>query len=185
MHASGRVSLLKSFLADALKHYMRPGVTEGRNTGGIASTPYSSPAKAGSTNYDIPIFRSAKDTLRDVYSSSDGFRAPQSSPNKRGRAKSEEPEGHNGTESSDVDMDATATEADALPSFCINGGPRPIKSLKRSGRTFAQTRSLPVGSEQMRLMAQPQHLDTHTMDDDWSAVALDSSTKPLELDIDF
>lgn len=153
--------------------------------GYAGGSPYSSPEKAGMGNYATPIFRSANDTLRDVYSSFDDSRSPELLSNKRGRAKSEEPEDHNGTENGDNDMEV---EADALFSFASSGGSRPVKPLKRSGRKFAQTRSLPAWSlfsKESPLTAQPQHVDTHKMDEDWSAVAFDSSTKPLELDIDF
>lgn len=91
------------------------------------------------------------------------------------------------------DLDSTGHE---LPSFAgfspdsMGDGLRPIKPLRRRGRAFTQSRSLPVGSfkfsDKSQSKGHAQNDGSMCMDDDWSEDPLFStSSAPLQLDIEF
>jgi len=161
---------------------VRKSVTEGYRNASTPTSPYASPTKPKPTpSSEGRIFQSANDTLREVYSTlpPGGYRAPQSSPNKRERARSEEPDGGTGSlENGDAEMQTSESEGDenTLPIFAeldaSRGEARPVKPLKRSGRQFGQTRSLPAGSFQfstdMQSMDRSPDLVTKGIDEDWS-----------------
>jgi hypothetical protein len=149
----------------------------------VPTSSYSSPTKPKS---DLPwearIFQSANDTLREVYSttsSSGGYGAPHSSPNKRERARSEEPDSYTYPEDKDVEMQASDSGTAGTSFSHIFTGEdatycqsRPVKPLKGSGRQLAQTRSLPTGSFQFLGQWQTNELTpdhgTKTVEEDWS-----------------
>lgn len=125
-----------------------------------------------------------------------GYRAPESSPAKRQRARSEEPEGDGDLKSSDFEMRNYDLESNrhALPSIsefnAMREGSRPVKPLRRTGRPFTQTRSLPSGtlwsSNDSDHSAYRPILGTMNSDDDWSKdPTFDSPTQPLTLDMEF
>jgi hypothetical protein len=159
---------------------------EGYITDRSASVPtssYSSPTKPNSTPpWEARIFQSANDTLREVYSttpSSSSYGASHLSPNKRERARSEEPDSDTYAEDNDVEMQASDsgtagtsfshTFADEDATYCQS---RPVKPLKGSRRQLAQTRSLPTGSFQFsgqwQTNGRAPDLGTNTIEEDWS-----------------
>jgi hypothetical protein len=145
------------------------------------TSPYFSPTRPRpALPSEARFFWSANDVLRDVYSThpSTGYRVPQSPANKRGRVRSEEPDGDAAPKDSDIEMQVTDPEADghSLPTFtgfeATLGASRPMKPLKRSGRQFVQTRSLPSGPLQFSSDPRPRDwlLDSaaKSVEDDWS-----------------
>lgn len=118
------------------------GVMEGYSTGTSGPTGFGSPTAHAQQSFGTHTFQSAKDTLREIYPINASTNVSHTSLNKRGRAKSEELE----TATSDIPTEHPDMDMPYLgPSF---SGPelRPIKPLKRSGRQFTETRSLPAGS---------------------------------------
>ncbi|KAF7965813.1 hypothetical protein HWV62_41721, partial [Athelia sp. TMB] len=159
-------------------------VMEGYSTGTSSGpTATGSPTTQPMASYGAPIFQSAKDTIREVYSMNTGTDAPRLSQNKRGRAKSEEPE----TEMDNQSEQPASAEGmpHSGPSF---SGPelRPIRPLKRtaSGRQFSQTQSMPAGS--LRFSNDSQSISGSTgleaqsiEEEDWSeAPSFASASKP-------
>jgi len=159
---------------------VRKSVTEGYLNASAPTSPCASPTKPkAAPPSEARIFQSANDTLREVYSAIPlgGYRPPQSSPNKRERARSKEPDDRS-PENSDAEMQISESEAaeNTLPTFAEfdarPGEARPVKPLKRSGRQFAETRSLPARSfrfsSDMQSMDRLPDLVTKSIDEDWS-----------------
>lgn len=95
-----------------------------------------------------------------------------------------------------MQMDDLDSKRHDLPCFTgfgpdsVGDGSRPIKPLRRSGRAFTQTRSLPVGSfkfsDESQSRDHAQNEGSMDTDDDWSEdPSFSMSTAPLQLDMEF
>lgn len=126
---------------------------------------------------DATIFRSSNDTLRAVYSQ---FTSPNLAPSDRKRVRlestpderDEHPQGSN--DDAEMQSNSVITANDLACS-------RPIKPLRRTPRTFGQTKSLPAvvfgssGGEQDQTCP-----DADLQEEDWSASAFSGDSFKTE-----
>ncbi|OBZ70168.1 hypothetical protein A0H81_09920 [Grifola frondosa] len=112
-----------------------------------------------------PSFRSAKDTLRDVYSRSNSLASLSSSFNKRDHDKFEE-EGEEDPLASDDDVNMLSDEAGQPASKDMH--PRPTKPLRSARKRTTVTQSLPVGALQFSGGAFNSSASEQPIEEDWS-----------------
>ncbi|TFK43544.1 hypothetical protein BDQ12DRAFT_675149 [Crucibulum laeve] len=158
---------------------VRKNVTEGY------ATPPSVHAfsKSKSTGY---IFRSANDTLRDVYSTKGVSDMPISA-KKRSRSASTSDHGNeNSAHASEDDeelamqLDSRNPDASKVSLFLQEqrGAQRPLKPLRRPRKAIMATQSLPSEAFRFSGSSGDQNVTTHTNDaedDDWSVSTNDQT----------
>ena len=135
----------------------------------VPASPYASTTELKPSS-ETRILQSAKDTLREVYSAlpPGSYRAPQSSPNKRRHAQSEELDGDATPEDVDVAMQHSDSEAaeHSIPTYAgFTATHNKLRSVKPR-RQFAQTQSLPAGF--LRLSDPVTKNVVVDEDEDWS-----------------
>ncbi|KAJ6515906.1 hypothetical protein C8R45DRAFT_222853 [Mycena sanguinolenta] len=137
----------------------RKSVMEGYSTQSAPSSPVKSPPRAA-------IFTSAKDTLRDVYGSSQSI-SYRPSPKKRAR---EEESDHDSGDEMAVDFEAErGIESEGETEIILEfRHPRPIKPRPR--KPLTQTQSLPAvfGPSRGSLTDQNLGSASQSPEDDWS-----------------
>ena len=131
---------------------------------------------------ESPIFRSSYDTLQAVYS-----QFPSStlalSDKKRTRAESSVDEPgelsvDRNREQDDKESDTVMQSASAIGASDLAWS-RPIKPLRRTHRTFGQTKSLPATVFESRIGEEvhaPLKADSHEEEEDWSTAAFSGDT---------
>ena len=153
-----------------LPHHPPPilGVSEGYATHRFS--PASIQAGGQASINDAPIFRSSNDTLHAVYSQFPTSALVQSD-RKRGRMELTVDERDEQSE----DGSAAVQSASVITANDLACS-RPIKPLRRTPRTFGQTKSLPAAVFASSGGGDQPSLDAGWEEEDWSASAFSGET---------
>lgn len=157
------------------------GVSAGYATHKLSSPSPAQAAASNSTN-EPPIFRSSYDTLHAVYSQ---FSASTLALSDKKRTRAESSVDEPGEGSVDGNQEQVDKGGDTvMQSASVIGAndlalSRPIKPLRRTHRTFGQTKSLPATVFESRICEEVPTVDSQE-EEDWSTVAFsgDSSNTP-------
>jgi hypothetical protein len=162
------------------------GVSAGYATHNLSSASATRAATSNSIN-ESPIFRSSYDTLHDVYSQFPASTLALSD-KKRTRAESSVDESEDLSGDGNQEQDGEGGDA-VMQSASVIGAndlalSRPIKPLRRTHRTFGQTKSLPATVFESRVGEEdPTTFKVDSQEEeDWSTAAFSGDpAKPSSL----